>query len=322
MEDEKLNVELGQAIQEPIAEYLMPWGQGAVPWGNPGDAKVVMFLHPMAYAMVCQHGQSSTGVEVVGIFVGNAYFCPQMEKYYVIIEAAIPARLAQGARTQVVFEHEAWAEVLQEKETHYPERRIVGWYHTHPGFGAFFSPDDDFWHKHAFVNFWQVALVYDPVNNEASFFGWSGNRIELIAGFYELLGKGQKHSAIAKFGTTWEFRKSRERPPTTGERQRQPATGALVAAAEPAGGPAAAASDAGNPRLGTGGEVAAWMSHQASSHHEGAEATFRTAEGGWHWFLVVLRWGCFLVTAAIVVIFIIQIFNPGLLQPLWTWLAE
>jgi len=213
MKDDRFRMELGNSIREPLGEYPMPWAQGVIPWGNPNDAKAITFLHSGAYVTAYNHGKSSANKEITGILVGNAYFCPQAEKTYVIVEAAIPATTAIGAKTQVVFDHQAWSEVLQAQQRDYPTSRIVGWYHTHPGFGAFFSQDDDFWHKTAFTNPWQVALVLDPLRNQACFFGWSGSGIDHITGFYELLDKGQKASLVAKFATTWEFRKSLERPP-------------------------------------------------------------------------------------------------------------
>lgn len=222
MENETLNIELGELIQEPIAEYPMPWGQGIVAWGYPDDAKVVTFLCSEAYKVAYQHGEASSDKEIVGILVGNVYFCPRAEKIYTLVEAAIPAKLAVGTRTQVVFEHEAWAPVLEQKQKHFPERRIVGWYHTHPGFGVFFSSDDDFWHRLAFPNFWQVALVYDPLVRQAAFFGWNSDRIEPICGFYELLGKGQKFSRIARLGTGWDFERCQERPAPGGKEKGVP----------------------------------------------------------------------------------------------------
>lgn len=212
MDDRAINIELGELFQEPIAEYPIPWGHGVIAWGYPDDAKVMTFLCPAAYDVVCQHGESSCDKEVVGVLVGNVYFCPKAEKTYTIVEAAIPASLATSTKTRVIFEHEAWAPVLEAKEKQFPERRIVGWYHTHPSFGAFFSTDDQFWHRLAFPNFWQVALVYDPISKHACFFGWNSDCIEPICGFYELLSKGQKFSRIARLATDWNFEHCRERP--------------------------------------------------------------------------------------------------------------
>ena len=48
-------------------------------------------------------------------------------------------------------------------DAEHSEERIVGWYHTHPGFGIFLSGMDLFIQDHFFNLPWQVAFVYDPL---------------------------------------------------------------------------------------------------------------------------------------------------------------
>ncbi len=56
-------------------------------------------------------------------------------------------------------------------EMQFPDHRIVGWYHTHPGHGVFLSKLDIFAHESFFGLPWQTALVYDPRNGEEGVFG-------------------------------------------------------------------------------------------------------------------------------------------------------
>lgn len=63
----------------------------------------------------------------------------RLTKKYICIEAAIPSKLAIGTSTKVVFDHDAWAEILAKKERDYPSLRVTGWYHTHPRVGVFFQ---------------------------------------------------------------------------------------------------------------------------------------------------------------------------------------
>jgi len=213
MSEDTQDIEIGGSTQDPIGELPMPWVYGVIPWGNPSDSKLVVFMTSSAFTAAFQHSQSDLYNEVGGILVGDIYFCPQAEKNYIVIEASLAATLATSSPTNVIFEHDAWSRVLTEKQNLYPRHRIVGWYHTHPGFGIFLSADDDFWHHTAFPNFWQVSMVCDPVANSGALFGWTGNNIELINGFYELLTRGQKFSSIGKVNMTWEFQRIRERPP-------------------------------------------------------------------------------------------------------------
>ena len=51
-----------------------------------------------------------------------------------------------------------------------PERIIVGWYHTHPGFGIFLSNMDAFIHENFFSFPWEPAYVFDPQAETDGFF--------------------------------------------------------------------------------------------------------------------------------------------------------
>jgi hypothetical protein len=63
-------------------------------------------------------------------------------------------------------------------ERQHPTRRILGWYHTHPGFGIFLSDMDMFIHGNFFNLPWQVALVYDPHSGEEGLFLWKDGSTE------------------------------------------------------------------------------------------------------------------------------------------------
>src|SRR3954447_25139327 len=57
-------------------------------------------------------------------------------------------------------------------ERNHHGRKILGWYHTHPGFGIFLSEMDLFIQNNFFPEPWQVASVYDPKSGEDGIFVW------------------------------------------------------------------------------------------------------------------------------------------------------
>ncbi len=79
---------------------------------------------------------------------------------------------AAQAGTHVTFTQDAWEAIYKVKDQSYPEERIVGWYHSHPGFGVFLSEHDTFIHENFFSSPNQVAWVYDPHTDEEGCFGW------------------------------------------------------------------------------------------------------------------------------------------------------
>lgn len=117
-----------------------------------------------------RHGRSEPDVEVCGVLVGNVY--RDDHGPYLHVEAVIRGVHAAGRTAQVTFTSETWDHINDELEQHHPGRRILGWYHTHPGFGIFLSEMDLFIHNNFFPEPWQVAYVYDPKADEDGLFLW------------------------------------------------------------------------------------------------------------------------------------------------------
>lgn len=92
------------------------------------------------------------------------------------IEKAIPAKHTKASAAHVTFTHETWQEIEEERARVAPDLKIVGWFHTHPGFGIFLSSMDQFIQRHFFNLPWQVAYVVDPVRGQRGFFRWSDGK--------------------------------------------------------------------------------------------------------------------------------------------------
>jgi len=107
-----------------------------------------------------QHCFSRIDVEVGGFLLGK------ITESEVRVSASQLAETAQSGQTQLTFTHEAWDEVLNKMETEFAGLEIVGWYHSHPGFGCFLSDYDIFIQENFFSSPGQHALVIDPVSGE------------------------------------------------------------------------------------------------------------------------------------------------------------
>ena len=122
-----------------------------------------------------QHARSNSKTEVCGVLIGEE------NGNGLSITARIPGLNAAQAGTYVTFTQDTWEHIYKIKDKEYPEERIVGWYHSHPGFGVFLSDHDTFIHKNFFSSALQVAWVYDPHSDEEGCFGWSGERLERVS---------------------------------------------------------------------------------------------------------------------------------------------
>jgi proteasome lid subunit RPN8/RPN11 len=121
-----------------------------------------------------QHARSSGKTEVCGVLIG------QDRDHRIEVAACIEGQNADEAGAHVTFTQDTWEHIYAVKDKKYPNERIVGWYHSHPGFGIFLSDHDTFIHKNFFSSPGQVAWVFDPQSDEEGCFGWVGDRIERL----------------------------------------------------------------------------------------------------------------------------------------------
>jgi proteasome lid subunit RPN8/RPN11 len=146
-----------------------------VPKSNSTLPQPAVLVDGEVIRQIRQHARSCSKTEVCGVLIGDE------RKNSVVIEACIAGLNAAQAGTQVTFTQDTWEHIYKTKDKDYPSQRIVGWYHSHPGFGVFLSDHDTFIHKNFFSSPLQVAWVYDPHSDEEGCFGWSGNRIERLS---------------------------------------------------------------------------------------------------------------------------------------------
>jgi proteasome lid subunit RPN8/RPN11 len=98
-----------------------------------------------------------------------------------VVDACIAGINAAQGGAHVTFTQDTWEHIYKIKDRQFPDARIVGWYHSHPGFGVFLSEHDLFIQENFFSNPQQVAWVYDPHTDEEGCFGWVSGKIEKLS---------------------------------------------------------------------------------------------------------------------------------------------
>ncbi len=144
------------------------------PLNHPTWTAVDILMNEPAFRDSQAHSLSSLNREVAGFLIG-----PQPEKqpdgrYIVHISDVIIAKHTRMQGASVTYTPESWRYVTDKLAEMYPDETavIVGWYHTHPGFGIFLSGMDQFIHRNFFIQSWHVALVLDPIAHRSGFFCW------------------------------------------------------------------------------------------------------------------------------------------------------
>ena len=119
-----------------------------------------------------QHARSSMRAEICGVLIGSA------ADGVTRVTARIVGEGASQGGAHVTFTQDTWEHIYKVKDAEFPSLSIVGWYHSHPGFGIFLSDYDLFIHENFFNALHQVAWVFDPHSDEEGCFGWIGKKVE------------------------------------------------------------------------------------------------------------------------------------------------
>jgi proteasome lid subunit RPN8/RPN11 len=113
------------------------------------------------------HAMHGLPHEVIGFLVGRPFVWNGTT--YVYIKAALMGK-ANASETHVEFAADSLADIVQKLREKYPDEELVGWYHSHPGYGCFLSPTDLASHVNCFTMPYHVSMVVDPVKGEVAFF--------------------------------------------------------------------------------------------------------------------------------------------------------
>lgn len=131
-------------------------------------------LDEVNLSIVYPHAFNNDDREVGGVLVGHKSTIGQLPLVY----GAISAISADEQRATLTFTQDSWEHVHRVMEEKYRDGDIVGWYHTHPGFGIFLSEHDLFIHRNFFSDPSQIALVVDPIAGVEGVFTWQADDVE------------------------------------------------------------------------------------------------------------------------------------------------
>jgi len=146
--------------------------QSAFPSDVESEYRVV--IEKAAYQNIRDHANVDTSVELGGVLAGQ--LMKDSDGPFLLVKHALRGVATKRTSSQVTFTHETWEQIHDEMEQKYPDLHIVGWYHTHPGFGIFLSEMDEFIQDHFFNLPHQVAFVFDPLSDENGLFMWRNGR--------------------------------------------------------------------------------------------------------------------------------------------------
>ncbi|MCP4428940.1 MAG: hypothetical protein GY803_31025 [Chloroflexi bacterium] len=149
-----------------------------LPIGDRTWTAVDILVDEPAFRAAQAHALGSLSREVAGVLVGPPPEKQPDGRYVVHIIDSIIAKHTVMHGASVTYTPESWRYMNDKLREKYPDETavIVGWYHTHPGFGIFLSGMDQFIHQNFFTQIWHTALVLDPIAKRSGFFCWDRHK--------------------------------------------------------------------------------------------------------------------------------------------------
>lgn len=170
------------------------------------------------------HVQENTEIELGGVLLGGQYLDDQ-GRPFVLIRDSLRAENYEATKSSFKFTHETWEKIARQRDQFPEGTEIVGWYHSHPGWGVFLSGMDMFICNGFFNGPLDVALVVDPCQQERGWFHWTQQDGQTVKrqtdGFY-LFGSRFRKTELELTAAAMLTREdssmvtSQRLPPTTG----------------------------------------------------------------------------------------------------------
>lgn len=131
------------------------------------DSPVVLFNYE-AREKIYSH-LNTEDTELGGLLIGKVYSTSNLFQGIIAIEIfdSIPSGDFDTSPVSLKMNSEVWTQASVMIDT---DKIIVGWYHSHPNLGVFFSGTDRYTQRHFFNYPYNVGLVIDPIRNEEKYF--------------------------------------------------------------------------------------------------------------------------------------------------------
>ncbi len=192
------NIEILETESVVIESSVVALPMNFVSVGTVEHDSVQVYIKQDVYKRIEKFAKEEMSKEVGSILIGD--YVDEKDRKTIIISNYIEAKYTDASASTLTFTHETWDYVYREKDKKYPDKKIVGWQHTHPGYGIFLSNYDIFIQENFFNLPWQIAYVVDPIADTRGFFEWKNDKVAKMSGFYvyDEIGREIKISEKAK----------------------------------------------------------------------------------------------------------------------------
>jgi proteasome lid subunit RPN8/RPN11/LysM repeat protein len=153
--------------------------------GQAGPFPRVVFREEV-FAQMDQFAQEHPSGESGGFLVGRKRNLKSLEEYEIVVDQFVPLAQARGGASRFALTKDHYQAVQRSLQSSGSNLRIVGWMHSHPGFGVFLSAFDKQQHERLFNRPWQIAYVIDAQLGERALYHCVDHAWRELPGYYIL----------------------------------------------------------------------------------------------------------------------------------------
>ena len=146
-------------VAQPPQARSHPW----MPLKRASRSKAYIESRAMKALVAHCEQQARSGLEALGFLSGSVF--SWKGKTYTVVKDALTAPL-EATAVHVRFDRTGFVGLFSQLDKLEYEYIIVGWYHSHPGYGCFMSDTDQQTQMAGFSERFHVALVVDPVKKQ------------------------------------------------------------------------------------------------------------------------------------------------------------
>lgn len=206
--NQEIDVQIQQAAPAQLPEGPDPaegTGSRLIKLGQPTNALRVFMSYPCLKQLLA-HAQRNLKAEVCGVLLGRIFRSPR--GLVTTLTEAVPALYTEASRGHVTFSHDSWQDIYQYLESLGKDTRIVGWYHTHPDFGVFFSTQDDFIQQNFFGSPGQVGAVVDPCGPSMLLYSCENGEVKPLSGMW-ITADAESYRAARQLVASLQYRSTK-----------------------------------------------------------------------------------------------------------------
>ncbi|MCA9263571.1 MAG: Mov34/MPN/PAD-1 family protein [Planctomycetales bacterium] len=177
-----------------------------VPYGHPNPDQLPIFIDLDVLQDIEVHAQEDTSVELGGVLLGGQFLDEQGQPFVMVVDS-IRAEAYESSRGHFKFTKDTWTRISQRQSEFSDSFHMVGWYHTHPGWGVFLSNMDTFICENFFNRELDVAYVVDPQQLDRGWFYWKDLRAKELPrtdGFYATASRFRKQELTRRIARLQE----------------------------------------------------------------------------------------------------------------------